>query len=94
MNVKAGDLAIVTGGFPRYIGIIVTVDRFIGEVVGMANCWQITAPQPVERISLRTGRVTHGRRAMIPDAWLRPVSGLPDTDTTLTEQPILKEVTA
>ncbi|MBU9604438.1 hypothetical protein [Burkholderia multivorans] len=79
MNCKIGDLAIVirAPGAPENIGRIVKVVGILGEVRGYF-CWDVACDSPVAVFSSGVKSMkTHGG---IPDAWLRPVSGLPITD--------------
>ena len=84
MNCKPGDLAIQTISKAGNHGCIVLVGRFIGDVIFLGdsperNCWEVEYMRPVKTF--------HGffvQSALVPDEWLRPISGLPlDEETPL-----------
>lgn len=75
MNVKQGDIAIVIQSYAgKYVGIIVAVESYYGSQA-YGPTWLVTTD--------RTVRLSNGQKAKpgtpfpCPDAWLRPVSGLP-----------------
>lgn len=79
MNCKLGDLAIVIRApkAPENVGRIVKVAAEFGEHKGYF-CWTVTSDSPM---TVFVNRVpTLKTEGAIPDAWLRPVSGLPVTD--------------
>lgn len=79
MNVKQGDLAILTNSMvPENIGRIVRVLEFVGaEVPGWclnrSDYWavEMAGGKALDHI----GRLSTW--GYVPDAWLKPVSGLP-----------------
>lgn len=93
-NVKPKDLAI--SSHPKALGLIVTVQRkaFEGDVVPgydfmnlgpLANglTWWCKPPR---LFRTRSGLVL--AELLIPDCWLRPVSGLPDREQNLYEKEV------
>ena len=78
MNCKPGDLAIVVraDGAPAAVGRIVEVVCPAPDVDGLP-AWlvQFQGVSPVR--SKTTGATTLGVDADCPDAWLRPISGVP-----------------
>ncbi len=90
MNVKLGDLAIVI--LPSQpAGIIGKVIRFVGEVGDTSksypNCWCVQFPR-----AYRTNNGQMTNEPYVPDAWLRPVSGLPMQDETAEETKIFAHI--
>ncbi|CAG9194105.1 conserved hypothetical protein [Paraburkholderia caribensis] len=77
MNVKAGDMAIVTGSpVPEINGQIVEVLSLFGELLGEGLAWLCTCH------SMRD----EGYPSLpIPDSMLRPISGVPVRDEQLDE---------
>lgn len=88
MNVKQGDLAIMIRSkmYPEHVGLIVTVDKFIG---GVDALWGCSTSKPIRLRDMFTGIWGQGFRLAIPDANLKPVSGLPDTDDVDESTPIV-----
>lgn len=84
MNCKPGDLAIVISAAPAYQDVIGRIVRVV-EWDGLLSAWVIQFVG-----SIPESCAWHRGSAAL-DAALRPVSGLPDTEETDTEQPI-KEV--
>lgn len=86
MNCKPGDLAIVirAPGAPENIGRVVKVIDALGEVRGYF-CWNVASDSPVAVFN--NGVKSMKAQGGIPDAWLRPVSGLPITDDVEDEVP-------
>lgn len=92
MNCKPGDLAIQIKSYAGNEGQIVFIEKYIGAVnfvnlkFTVNDCWhvkyQCKTPDFIGQFS---------EFGSVPDSWLRPVSGLPDTEDTDIEQPI-KEV--
>ncbi|MBB6320564.1 hypothetical protein [Paraburkholderia tropica] len=92
MNCKPGDLAIVT--YTRngeLVGCVVEVLRGWGEFGELGYLWTIRMPRALQ-LYVPTGadakcgipsRVSTD--SQFPDAWLRPVSGLPVHDEQLDE---------
>lgn len=86
MNCKSGDLAILIKSQAGNEGKICNVLHFVGEnpvingelfCYGHGPCWM------VEYASItRYGYGDPRKTGPCPDAWLRPVSGLPDEQTT------------
>lgn len=89
MNVKPGDLAIVVRTISgKHIGAIVTVEKSIPEFtfpdgVNYGPLWEVRWSRKFEFFGGGFGHL-----AWVPDAWLRPVSGLPDTEHTDEREPI------
>jgi hypothetical protein len=79
MNVKQGDLAIIIKSLAGNEGQIVSVVRpIIGRHIRndynlIGPFWQVTKPGKILNVAGKM--VIYGA---IPDAWLRPVSGLPE----------------
>ncbi len=97
LNVKAGNLAIQIKSVAGNEGIIVEVVKFLGDGIqyingqpwgyyGAENLWHIRNTRPVKS---RLGKMVID--GAVPDAWLRPVSGLPDVDEEETERDNQKE---
>jgi hypothetical protein len=88
MNCKPGDLAIVIRGLthpsPNVGRVVEVVSRFADhEVLGC--CWRCKSTQAMK---VRTPRGdAHATEFWVPDAWLRPVSGLPMHDEQCDEVP-------
>lgn len=89
MNVKPGDLAIMIKSVsqPELVGLIVNVVEFLDQG---NNRWGCTVARPVTIRDVFTGLRGSTCRLSIPDAHLRPVSGLPDNDSDDTDTPIDK----
>ncbi|KVO11742.1 hypothetical protein [Burkholderia ubonensis] len=91
MNCKQGDLAIIvhqSDAAPN-LGRIVEVMEWRGEYgLGKWPCWLVKAPRPMNVFDPLTRLPSQSVLGVIPDAWLRPVSGIPTADE------ILDEVTA
>lgn len=89
MNVKPGDMAIqIMAHNKENIGLIVSVIKFDS---GM-QCWECTTYKAIQGYCMGI-LVTQeaGQPFFCPDEWLRPISGLPDTEETEEQQPI-KEI--
>jgi hypothetical protein len=82
MNVKLGDLAIVTRG--NSVGKICTVNFAMGIILGEFH-WSVEFKDAVPTMG------EPSKTPFCPDSWLRPVSGLPDTEQTDQQEPI-KEI--
>lgn len=90
MNVNKGDMAIVIKSLNREnLGAIVHVGEFLGYLWGDENCWEchFDRPRPTKSES---GLVSMDIKCGIPDAWLRRVSGLDDTEST--DEQLIKPV--
>jgi hypothetical protein len=87
MNCKPGDLAIVTSSEAGNEGLFVEVIEWIGcvDFYDGSDRWRVRSVGSPITNDLKIN-IDHLR-----DSQLRPVSGLPDTEDTDTEQPI-KEV--
>ncbi|MBU9203103.1 hypothetical protein KTD31_17240 [Burkholderia multivorans] len=89
MNCKPGDLAIIVQDVcPQNVGIIVEIESAYGEYLDFGFCWNVRASRPIAMMDASVGWIYQGSWGWHPDAWLRPVSGLPITDD------ITDEVTA
>jgi hypothetical protein len=90
MNCKPGDLAVlIRSAIPENVGIIVEVVEWMGHVWSNDSItnWRVRpvgGPRQTTIGSLQ-------QEGAAPDEWLRPVSGLPDTEDTDEREPI-KEV--
>ncbi|MBR8147051.1 hypothetical protein [Burkholderia vietnamiensis] len=83
MNCKPGDLAIIVKAMcPENVGrIVVVLPQSEMGVFGLE--WNTQGRGPVMKQSRLTGLIVGSEIAndgWVPDAWLRPVSGLPITD--------------
>lgn len=90
MNCKQGDLAIVIRSIiPENMGKIVKVGEFYGDQprLGLKDAWRVELPSQAT-VKHEDGGLRISMKGLCPDAWPRPVSGLPDEDTTDTEHPI------
>lgn len=80
MNVKQGDLAVQIGSLAENHGKICRVIQFEGDIwhegVLQRDVWLVEYPSPVKTT---LGHVD--TQAYCCDAWLRPVSGIPDEQT-------------
>ncbi len=88
MNVKKGDLAIQIISTCGNEGQIVSILEFSGDTnftdgVFRVNCWYVEYQQLTPCLG-----APDSKYAVCPDAWLRPVSGIPEVDTIDTEHPI------
>lgn len=89
-NVKPGDLAIVISG--PINGTIVNVIQFMlegqshGEHHTTVDGWLVEDAGRRNFINACGAALKFG---VIPDCWLRPVSGLPDNEHTDKKQPIM-----
>lgn len=89
MNVKPGDLAILIAG--ELAGSIVNVIRFIrenekeGRFYSSITGWLV---DDVGGMDFICPCGTPTKTAVFPDAWLRPVSGLPDAEQIDQQEPI------
>lgn len=87
MNVKPGDLAIVVKSTCGNEGKIVFVESYIGRHKfwngHRENVWLCRFSGPrrhrLSDLEMDVVLITDSEPSRIPDAWLRPVSGLPDT---------------
>jgi hypothetical protein len=88
MNCKTGDLAIVihqSEAAPN-VGRIVEVIEWAGERgTGRWPCWVVKATSPMNAFKPLTNEPTKSLEGIIPDAWLRPISGLPLDEETRDE---------
>lgn len=97
MNVKAGQKAIIIKSFVGNEGKIVEVLEYLGENpvygagrpwnTGDGPCWLI---QGFENMTNTLGKVFS--KAPIPDAWLRPVSDIPDEEYGGEQSKLLENV--
>lgn len=87
MNVKAGDLAItVKAWLPENIGRIMRVIGFVGAVDddGFSDYWEVEFQSPTRGILVGDENdIDFGGREVMRDAWMRPISGIPDNAETL-----------
>lgn len=89
MNCKSGDLAIIVQALlPENIGKIVEVLQPLGDDCGMGFRWLVKTVLPGRTVSVIDFHTVFedSAPAGIPDAWLRPVSGLPITDDIKDEE--------
>jgi len=90
MNVKQGDLAIlIKSTRPENVGKICEVLEFAGHWENLGPSWVVEFTSPITR-----GTVTHldtgleieidlnQTKVLAADDWLRPISGLDDSDDT------------
>lgn len=85
MNVKPGDLAIQIKSFAGNEGIIVCIVSFIGDIYDiecgtLKDVWCVDNQRPVKTID---GSMSMS--GLVPDAYLRPISGLPLQEDEHTE---------
>lgn len=81
MNCKAGDLAyIVDSSFPENIGRVVEVIGAYGMFRDEGFCWNIRANLPLTGEGELDGTIMRLCEGFIPDACLRPISGVPLED--------------
>ena len=100
MNVKAGDMAIVIKSGAGNEGKIVMVAGLAGDnpidkfgritCEGCGPCWLVTCESGIKTLSIRPGAIAVSREGFIPDSWLRPISGIPDTEEENKEKELEK----
>ncbi|MBM5651950.1 hypothetical protein GSH05_09810 [Burkholderia pseudomallei] len=83
MNCKVGDMAVITRGEAR--DRIVEVKAPFGDYLHLGFCWYVEAPTPIPGTDVLTFRPCELKTGWIPDAWLRPISGVPVTDNVSDE---------
>jgi hypothetical protein len=85
MNVKQGDMAIIINSVTGlYIGMVVEVVELAGIHESIGPYWKIRCPRDVyqgNKDAPKKRLIKAGELAQNRDAWLRPVSGLPDDST-------------
>ena len=84
MNCKPGDLAIVRYAHTPVIGKIVEVIERSDDVLGLP-AWRVQFQGIAKVRNKETGQLTLGCDADCPDAWLRPISGVP-IENEMTEE--------
>lgn len=86
MNVKEGDLAIVTVAHGRSdeLGKIVKVLHPDPVHIQKGPAWVVESTSP--GIGCYGQRYEAGRIGWVWDSFLRPISGLPDAEDTITEK--------
>lgn len=78
MNVKAGQKAILIKALnSNNLMKVVSVDIWFGDFIDFKDCWEITMD---------------GGFRICPDAWLRPVSDIPD-ELFLEESSLVEDTT-
>lgn len=89
MNCKPGDLAIVAHQSEEApnLGRIVEVVEWRGEYNGWA-LWLVRCSTPMNTRRRDTGKPGKAFQGLIPDAWLRPISGVPVHDEQRDEVPV------
>lgn len=89
MNCKPGDMAIIIK--QPHAGMIVEVLRAGQGYVDYKSGWIVRLPRVMPLQVTYPGRATdqyeRHDEAFVPDAYLRPISGIPDADTETTDQP-------
>lgn len=88
MNCKPGDLAIsICASLEENIGKIVTVGARALDHPTYGPMWSIDAYSILSGTRFMGGEITSVRGALLlcPDAWLRPITGLPITDDVTEE---------
>ncbi|PRH46374.1 hypothetical protein C6V05_20805 [Burkholderia multivorans] len=83
MNCKPGDMAVITRGLAR--DRIVEVKAPYGDYMHFGFCWYVEAPAPIPAMDARTGLSCQIANGWCPDAWLRPISGVPVSDDVTNE---------
>ncbi|CAJ0701664.1 hypothetical protein LMG19089_02895 [Ralstonia edaphis] len=82
MNCKPGDLAYIVRATPstqEAVGVIVEVIGR-GRDIDDMPAWNVRVPERFEISSRATGQKSFMNRVNVPDAWLRPISGVPVHD--------------
>jgi hypothetical protein len=90
MNVKTGDLAIVTKSWANNEGLIVTVGEFRPNKFShgpTADAWLCSWQRPVLNAA---GKLVTS--SPIHDCYLKPISGLPELEDAPAEEPIKEKV--
>ncbi|WP_131753701.1 hypothetical protein [Burkholderia vietnamiensis] len=83
MNCKVGDMAVITRGSAR--DRIVEVKAPYGDYLHFGFCWYVEAPSPIPGMDALTGLSYLTTKGWCPDAWLRPISGVPVTNDVSAE---------
>ncbi|SEU36292.1 hypothetical protein SAMN03159335_05415 [Burkholderia cepacia] len=83
MNCKVGDMAVITRGGAR--DRIVEVKAPYGDYLHLGFCWYVEAPTPIPATDVVTFEPCEVKTGWIPDAWLRPINGVPMTDDVTDE---------
>lgn len=86
MNVKAGQMAYIAKSpdYPQHVGKIVEVRAYNGRDHDGDDIWACVSREPL--LASKYGpipsldRDVASRNVDIPDAWLRPISGVPVHD--------------
>ena len=74
--IKAGDLAIIIKAIhPENVGRIVEVESYFGDTEDYKNLWQVSFVGSPGR-----GIFGRSQRGLTPQAWLRPITGIPETE--------------
>lgn len=82
MNCKPGDLAyIVKAPFGGPIGSVVEVEKPFGTEPRFGFAWYVKSSRPIPTREL--GYRTDG--VVVPDDWMRPISGVPIEDEVTEE---------
>lgn len=77
MNCKPGDLAyIVRSPVPEALGAIVEVVERGRDIDGLP-AWHVRVSNRYVITDRRTGRQAYRNMVNTPDAWLRPITGVP-----------------
>lgn len=82
MNCKPGDLAYIvrtTSNAEEALGVVVEVVTRGRDIDGMPS-WHVQVPDRFTISHRLTGRESFKNRLNVPDAWLRPISGIPIHD--------------
>jgi hypothetical protein len=85
MNCKPGDIAyiVVECSSAPNLGRIVEVLEYRGEHgTGRYPCWLVEASAPLNSFNPETKKPSRSALGIIPDAWLRPISGVQIDDET------------
>lgn len=89
MNCKPGDLAYITratANAAEAVGVVVEVMQRGRDIDGMP-AWHVQVPDRFVVSNRLTGRKAFKNRLNVPDAWLRPISGVPVHDEQHDEVP-------
>lgn len=82
MNCKPGDLAYIVHAPPNAaeaLGAVVEVIQRGRDIDGMP-AWHVQVSDRFDISHRLTGRAAYMNRVNTPDAWLRPISGVPVQD--------------
>lgn len=79
LNCKQGDLAIIVGGGPHLVGMIVTCVKFLGDKHDLS-----TKDKDIWEIDRQIKMTNNELEPWYPDQWMRPIRYTDGEDEMLT----------